>query len=83
MADILYIEASGNYTQLHLKDQKVLSSRITINELAVLLPPKEFIRIHRAFIVPKEKISRYDRSQVWIGDKTIPVGATYAQALQF
>lgn len=74
--DILYIEASGNYTQIQLTD-KLLSSRITINDLAELLPKADFIRCHRAFIVAKSKINKFDRSQIWIGEKIIPIGATY------
>ncbi|SER98768.1 LytR/AlgR family response regulator transcription factor [Pedobacter rhizosphaerae] len=76
LADILYVEASGNYTQIQLKD-KLLSSRITINDLAALLPKNNFVRCHRAFIVAKNKITKYDRNQIWISDKIIPIGATY------
>jgi len=75
--EILYIEASGNYTQIQLKN-KLLSSRITINDLADSLPKTDFIRCHRAFIVAKNKISRFDRSQIWIEEKVIPIGATYS-----
>jgi two-component system LytT family response regulator len=74
--EIMYVEASGNYTQVHLKS-KMLSSRITINDLAALLPKADFVRCHRAFIVAKNKISKFDRSQIWIGDKIIPIGITY------
>lgn len=74
--DILYVEASGNYTQIQLPN-KLISSRITINDLAELLPKMDFIRCHRAFIVAKSKISKFDRSQIWIGEKIIPIGATY------
>ena len=73
---ILYIEASGNYTQLQLNG-RLLSSRITINDLAEMLPKSDFIRCHRAFIVAKNKITKFDRSQIWIGEKAIPIGATY------
>lgn len=74
--EILYIEASGNYTQIQLQS-KLLSSRITINDLADLLPKTGFIRCHRAFIIAKNKISKFDRNQIWIGEKIIPIGATY------
>lgn len=82
ISDILYIEASGNYTQVHLSNSNLLSTRVPLNEMLLLLPAKKFIRIHRAFIIATEKISRYDRNQVWIQDKSIPIGATYAQSLQ-
>ncbi|MCZ4225496.1 LytR/AlgR family response regulator transcription factor [Pedobacter rhodius] len=74
--EILYVEASGNYTQIQLEN-KLLSSRITINDLAELLPKTDFIRCHRAFIVAKSKISKFDRNQIWIGTKIIPIGTTY------
>lgn len=82
LSDILYIEASGNYTQIHLANDKLLSSRITINELTDLLPSKQFIRTHRAFIIAKDKISKYDRSQVWIGKELLPIGTTYLPNLK-
>ncbi|HKG07409.1 MAG TPA: LytTR family DNA-binding domain-containing protein [Pedobacter sp.] len=80
--DILYIEASGNYTQVRLVNESLISTRISISEMLLMLPEKRFIRTHRAFIVPKGKVTKFDRSQVWIGDLIIPVGATYAQSLQ-
>lgn len=80
--DILYIEASGNYTQFHLINGKLLSSRITINDLVDLLPNKQFVRTHRTFIIAKDKISKYDRSQIWIGEESLPIGITYLQNLK-
>ncbi|MET0573204.1 MAG: LytTR family DNA-binding domain-containing protein [Pedobacter agri] len=76
LSDILYVEASGNYTQIQT-DSKLISSRITINDLAELLPKSDFIRCHRAFIVPRKKITKFDRNQIWIGEKVVPIGATY------
>jgi len=80
--DIRYIEASGNYTQIHLENNRLISTRSPLNEMLQLLSFKKFIRVHRAFVVAKEKVSKFDRSQVWIGDKSIPIGATYLQCLQ-
>lgn len=80
--DILYIEASGNYTQVHLTKEKLLSTRVSISEMLLLLPEKKFIRTHRAFIIARDKISKFDRSQVWIDHHIIPIGATYANCLQ-
>lgn len=80
--DILYVEASGNYTQIHLINNSLLSTRVPLNEMLLLLPATKFVRIHRAFIIAKEKITRFDRSQVWINNKSIPIGATYLHCLQ-
>lgn len=80
--DILYIEASGNYTQIHLTGDKLISTRVTLSEMLLLIPSTKYVRTHRAFIVARDKISKFDRNQIWIGDKVIPIGATYAQCLQ-
>jgi len=79
--EILYVEASGNYTQIQLL-HKLISSRITINDLSDLLPKVDFVRCHRAYIVAKSKITKFDRSQIWIGDKMIPIGTTYMNSLK-
>ena len=75
---ILYIEASGNYTQIHLGD-KCVSSRITISELLELLPKNEFVRCHRAFIVARSKMIKFDKTQIWVTDRVIPIGTTYTE----
>jgi len=80
--DILFIEASGNYTLIHLLDSPLLSTRIPISDMLLLLPAGNFIRTHRAFIVAKDKITKFDRSQIWINQVTIPIGVTYSQCLR-
>lgn len=78
---ILYIEAAGNYTQIHLNDNTALSTRMPISEMQLLLPAKKFVRTHRAFIVAKTAVTRFDKSQLWIGNQIIPIGATYSQCI--
>lgn len=80
--DILYIEAAGNYTQINLKDNSSLSTRIPISDILLLLPAQKFIRTHRAFIVSKSAITKFDRNQIWIGNILVPIGPTYAKCLQ-
>jgi len=80
--DILYIEASGNYTLIHSSKNALLSTRVPLSEMLQLLPAKKFIRTHRAFIVAQNKITKFDRTQVYIDEQSIPIGATFASCLQ-
>ncbi|TCD03630.1 LytR/AlgR family response regulator transcription factor [Pedobacter psychroterrae] len=80
--EILYIEASGNYTLINLSNSTLLSTRVPLNEMLLLLPAKKFIRTHRAFIVAKNKITKFDRTQLCVGSHLIPIGATFANCLQ-
>ncbi|MBB6500317.1 LytR/AlgR family response regulator transcription factor [Pedobacter cryoconitis] len=79
--EILYIEADGNYTRINLLNKPLLSTRMPVSEMQALLPSQKFIRTHRAFIVAKNAITKFDRNQIWIGDQLIPIGPTYAQCL--
>lgn len=80
--DILYIEAAGNYTQINLQNNTSLSTRLPISDMLEMLPPQQFIRTHRAFIVAKKSVTRFDRNQLWIGDRVLPIGTTYANCMQ-
>lgn len=78
--EILYMEAAGNYVTFVLEDKKLLS-RMTINELSEQLPPDKFIRVHRSYIVAKDRIDKIERHQVTIKGNDVPVGSSYMSCL--
>ena len=78
--DILYAESNGNYMQFVLADKKILS-RLTMNETEALLLSKDFIRIHRSYIVAKKHITKMDKASVWINAIELPVGANYVNEI--
>lgn len=77
-ADICYLEATGNYVTFVLADKSVVS-RMTITEVESLLPPGQFIRIHRSFIAAVNKIDKIERHQVTVNGAILPVGNSYYQ----
>ncbi|MCC3153584.1 LytTR family DNA-binding domain-containing protein [Hymenobacter sp. BT770] len=76
--DILYLEAAGNYVTFVLPGKRLLS-RITLNEALELLPANKFARVHRSFVVAKDKIDTIERHQVRIQGHYVPVAASYSQ----
>jgi DNA-binding LytR/AlgR family response regulator len=80
LADILYAESVGNYVQFVLPGRSIVS-RLTMTEAEELLPAKDFVRIHRSYIVSARQIGKMDKRTVWIGNKELPVGAAYNDAL--
>ncbi|GAB2969030.1 LytTR family DNA-binding domain-containing protein [Hymenobacter coalescens] len=80
-ADILYLEAAGNYLTFVLPGKRLLS-RMTVQEVLDLLPREQFLRVHRSYIVARDKIERIERHQVYVGGAYVPVGASYAAQLQ-
>jgi DNA-binding LytR/AlgR family response regulator len=45
------------------------------------LPPKDFIRVHRSFIVAFDKIDFIQKNMLTIGKKEIPVSEHYRDQL--
>lgn len=79
LADILYIEALGDYLKLHIKDRKTVVARMTMKEIADNLPAKDFIRVHRSFILPVNRIQSVRNRIIYIAEKEIPIGNTYME----
>lgn len=74
--NILYLEATGNYVSYVLADKKVLS-RTTFSEAIRQLPAGKFIRVHRSYVVSKDRIDKAERHQVTINGIEVPVSEAY------
>jgi two-component system LytT family response regulator len=78
--DILYMESNNNYVMINLKDIKY-STYLTLTEIMNKLPANSFIRIHKSFIVNRNKIQFIDGNQVILIDKTVlQLGSTYKKS---
>ncbi|MBN9350756.1 MAG: response regulator transcription factor [Chitinophagaceae bacterium] len=61
--NIVYLEASGNYTNVHLAEKKKYLSSRNMKEYEDLLPPDNFIRIHNSYIINKNFVEKYIRGE--------------------
>jgi DNA-binding LytR/AlgR family response regulator len=75
-ADILFIEASRNYACI-VTTQSTCVALLNLRQLEVLLPPEQFCRIHRSFIVGLAAIHSFTFDKVYLDDKVLPIGETY------
>jgi two-component system, LytTR family, response regulator len=80
MDKILYVEAKADYVTINT-DEKRHTVYSTMKGIESKLPEEKFIRVHRSFIINKEKIDSIEDNLVVIGDKMIPVGVTYKDKL--
>ena len=80
---ILYIEGLKDYIKIYLEDSpKPVLSLMSMKSMEELLPANRFMRVHRSYIVQKEKIRIIDRGRI-VFDKTyIPISDSYKQAFQ-
>ncbi|WP_394774991.1 LytR/AlgR family response regulator transcription factor [Flavobacterium sp.] len=77
---LLFAQSFGNYVKLHTIKRTYLAS-ITTSEFEKCLPEKNFMRIHKSYIVALDKIETTDKDFVIIKNEKLPVGITYKREL--
>ena len=60
--EIVFVEASGNYTTLHLTDGTTALTSTTLSAWTDRLPRAHFARIHRSTIVNVERVATVERA---------------------
>lgn len=74
LADILYLEAEGNYIMLHTK-QAAYRIRETMTHVERALAPKGFVRIHKGFLVNQEAVFRIGNDEITLENGAVlPIG---------
>jgi DNA-binding LytR/AlgR family response regulator len=74
--DIIYIESFSDYVKLHLNETTIVT-RETISAIEAKLPSKNFIRIHRSFIVSLKHISSFTNEYVTVNNKALTISRSY------
>lgn len=76
--DILYIENQKDYVKFHLENVKEpLSSLMSLQSLEEKLPTKQFMRVHRSFIVNLDKVKTIERNCIVFGKEYVPISESY------
>lgn len=78
--DILYVESMREYVYIHLPDRKVITKMSMTKIEKVLF--KTFIRVHRSFLVNKNKITAYTAEDVLIDKISVPIGINYKKIVE-
>lgn len=76
--EIKYIEGLKEYVSYYTKEKRIIVLQ-SLKSIEASLPSDKFIRVHRSYIVPIDKIKTLDGNQVQIGDKLIPIGRSYKE----
>jgi DNA-binding LytR/AlgR family response regulator len=76
--EILYIESLREYVRITMRDKNILT-KFQLSAIEELLSRNNFIRVHRSFIVAKDKISAFTATDVEINNKQIPIGRSYKE----
>jgi DNA-binding LytR/AlgR family response regulator len=79
---ILFVEGLDDYLKIHVTDGKPVVVRMTMKGMMEKLPPEEFARVHRSFIVAINKIESIRTKMITIGGKQIPIGNKFEEEFQ-
>ena len=79
--EILYIESLKEYVRIFTKTKSILT-KFQLGQMESLLAKSNFIRVHRSFIVAKDKIDAFTAADIEIYGKQIPVGRSYKELVQ-
>lgn len=78
-SDILYIEGLDDYLRIHLASRKAVVARYTMKSILEKLPAENFIRVHRSYIIPLDRIISVRNRTITIENAEIPIGASYEE----
>lgn len=82
LKDIDYIEAANNYVAIYQQGKKTLVYT-TMKEMEERLPSKQFIRVHKSYIVPVSRISGIEGNRLLMKNVNadIIIGESYKPGL--
>lgn len=80
-ADIIYLEAFDDYVKINTVTQSYLTL-LSMKKILEKLPEKQFIRIHRSYIVALKNISFLQYRKIGLSNNiALPIGDTYRTTL--
>jgi DNA-binding LytR/AlgR family response regulator len=74
--DVLYIEGLKDYVKIFCGTKPTFSHQ-NMKSIESKLPPTQFIRIHKSYIISIRRIESVQKNSVRVGGQEIPVGDMY------
>jgi DNA-binding LytR/AlgR family response regulator len=79
-SEVIFIESMKDYLKIHTAEYKLVTHQ-TMNDIEKILPPKQFIRIHKSYIVAVARIKSIYGNTVEMENATIPIGINYKEKI--
>ena len=79
--EVSYIQGLKDYAIIHHGGGKVVIKG-SVKSMHSIFPEKSFMRVHKSFIVAKDKIIRIERGKIILKDHQVPIGRNYKQEVE-
>jgi DNA-binding LytR/AlgR family response regulator len=78
--EILYIESLKEYIRIYTVNKTILT-KFPLGQIEELLAKNNFLRIHRSYIIARNRIDAFTASEVEVSGKQIPIGRSYKETV--
>lgn len=78
-SEVLYVEASGCYSDIHRKDKSLLTVTYPLGVVERWLPHEMFVRVHRGYIVNLYHVQGFIGKAMCVDGKVLPVSPSYRE----
>lgn len=82
--EILYVEASNNYSKLLLTDKRMFTVSKTLKDVQEVLEESHFLRVHRQYIINLNHVKQFNRNEsilTMVNGDHIPVARNQKERL--
>lgn len=76
--EIRYIEGMRDYIAVHTPQRRIMTL-MSLSKMLLRLPPSDFIRVHKSYIINLHHIALIKQNRIIIGEKEIPISNTYRE----
>jgi len=77
LAEVLYVESVKDYVHVHLANSKLIL-KYGISAFEELLDSR-FVRVHRSYLVNKDRVTAFTKTDIEINNTQIPIGEFYKE----
>jgi len=81
-SEIIYIEGMKDYLKIHTAEYKLVTHQ-TMNDMEKILPVKQFIRVHKSYIIAVAHIKSIYGNSIEMEKETIPIGVNYKDKVMY
>lgn len=82
VSEIEYIESMEDYVKIHTGEEKPVLTLLTLKKILEMLPQKQFVRIHRSYVIPVSGIKAILHKKVQLLSVQLPIGDRYADQMK-
>ena len=80
--EIEYIESIEDYVKFHLEGDRQVLTLSTLKKITSMLPQKQFLRIHRSYVIPIQKIKSIQNKKIKLTNILLPIGDRFSDEVK-